>query len=107
MCVVSAVGDNYRDWYKERWWSSDGTGIMGPGVIPTPSFPISNPIPPWATKEDLEEIKKSLEEIKKVLIAAKLFDEATGQKDCEMDEKVELLKTLGRQLGVDMEEVFK
>lgn len=58
------------------------------------------------SKEDFDALKAEVEELKILLLAAKRFDEATGQKDCEMDEKVEFIRTVAEFIGVDVDEVF-
>ncbi len=35
------------------------------------------------------------------------IDKELGQPDCEMDEKVNIIKALAKYLGVDMSEVFE
>jgi hypothetical protein len=42
----------------------------------------------------------------KTLVADKEYDAATGQPDCEMDDKVELLKRIAELVGVDVREVL-
>lgn len=93
MCVMSAVGDNYRDRFPQQWpnWNEYVFTYEAPAV----------------TKEEFDALKAEVEELKKVLKAAKLFDEATGQADCEMDEKVALIKALAETLGVDLEDLFE
>lgn len=93
MCVVSAVGDNYRDQFPKQW--------------PNWNEYVYTYVPPPVTKEEFDALKAEVEELKKVLKAAKLFDEATGQADCEMDEKVALIKALAETLGVDLEDLFE
>lgn len=58
------------------------------------------------TKKEFEALRKEIEELKKLLLAAKAFDEATGQPDCEMDEKVALIRQIADLVGVDVDEVF-
>lgn len=58
-------------------------------------------------KKNFESLQNEMRELKKLLIAAKKYDEATGQPNCEMDEKVKLIKSIAEVLGVDMSEVFK
>jgi hypothetical protein len=47
-----------------------------------------------------------MEELRKLLVAAKDFDVVTGQPDCEVDDKVALIKRLAELVGVDMSDVF-
>ncbi|VDM11381.1 unnamed protein product [Wuchereria bancrofti] len=61
---------------------------------------------PWATKQEFEQLKKEVEDMKKLLIRAKEYDEKTGQPDCEMEEKVALLKKVAELVGVDLSEIF-
>lgn len=94
MCIVSAVGNNYRDTFPGRYhfWP-----------YPTPQSPINIQ---GVSQAEFDKLKKEVEELKELLKAAKKFDEATDQKDCEMDEKVEFIKKLAEFVGVDLGDVF-
>lgn len=88
MCVVSNMGD----YWKDRQW---------------PSYPSYPNIPnPEVSREEFERLKKDIEELKQLLLAAKKYDEATNQPDCEMDDKVALIKKIADAVGVDLSEVF-
>jgi hypothetical protein len=58
------------------------------------------------TREEFERLTKEVEALKDLLKAAKIYDEKTGQKDCEMDAKVNLIKKIADAVGVDLEDVF-
>jgi hypothetical protein len=58
------------------------------------------------TRAEFDAMKVELEELKKVLAAAKKYDEATGQKNCEMDAKIAFIKQVADFVGVDLKEVF-
>lgn len=90
MCFVSFIGDYWRQGapYTHPW--------IGTGVV----------IPPEVTREEVDALRKEIQELRELLLAAKKFDNATGQPDCEMDEKVELLKRVADLVGVDLSEVF-
>ena len=92
MCMVSNLGTGYGDTFPERWPS-----------IPIPPQPVYEPA---ISREEFEALRREIEELKKLLRAAKDFDEATGQPDCEMDEKVELIKRVAELVGVDLEDLF-
>lgn len=94
MCVVSMVMDYWKDDFNRKYPS---------GIIPTSI----NPFPFAVSREEFEEIKKELQELKKLILAAKKYDEATNQPDCEQDSKIELVKKIAELVGVDMNEVFK
>ncbi len=91
MCVVSNIGDTYRDMFPKQW----------PNVPANPVYPI-----PEISRHEFEALRKEVLELKELLKAAKKFDDATGQPDCEMDHKVKFLKQIAEALGVDMSEVL-
>lgn len=105
MCALSAIGDQWRGDFPDRY-----PGIPMPSPI-QPFQPYSPPSPiviqTQVSKADFDKLKAEMEELKKLLLAAKLYDEATGQPDCEMDEKVALIKAVAKMVGVNMDEVFK
>lgn len=94
MCTVSNMGDAYKRDFYDRW----------PNLVQTTTSlpPVNLGVP----QEDFDALKAEVEELKLLLLAAKRFDDNTGQPECQMDEKVEFIKTLADMLGVDMEEVF-
>lgn len=95
MCAVSNIGDFYGRTVPERY----------PWVQPNlPNTVIT--LPPEITKAEFDALKREVEELKKLLTAAKAFDAATGQPDCEQDEKVALLKRIAELVGVDLDEVL-
>lgn len=89
MCVVSMV----TDWSQKQW-----PGLQQ-GYIGAPDNTVS--------RAEFLKLKGELEELKKLLIAAKKFDEATGQPDCEKEKNVVAIKKMAEFLGVDLSEVFK
>ena len=95
MCTVSAIAENYRDRFPHRW-----TGVA-PWVSPNTAMP-----PPEISRHDFDDLRREVKELKDLLIQAKKFDEETGQPDCEMEEKVDMIKKLADYVGVDMEDVF-
>lgn len=91
MCVASTIGDTWRQDFPQRW----------PHVRPFDTDPMA-----FATKQEVQELRRELFELRELLAAAKKFDEATGQKDCEMGEKVALIKQLASLLDVDLKGVL-
>ena len=114
MCTVSNIGDQWA-----RKFPGDYPWTWQPWVPPAEPAPyVPNPpqrVPPigvtkpfeGVSKDEFDKLKEEMEELKKLLEAAKIFDEATGQPDCEMDEKVALIKKVAEAVGVDMSKVFK
>lgn len=87
MCTVSAVGDVYQ-----RHW--------------TTQFPAITQTIPTVSREEFDALKREVEECKRILTKAKKFDEETGQPDCEMEDKIALIKKVADLVGVDMSEVW-
>lgn len=87
MCLVSAVGDNFKEQLPKSY--PDWQNLLG-----SPN------------RSEFDALKREVQELKKVLEAAKKFDEVTGQKDCEMDDKVALIKKVAEMVGVDLGNVF-
>ncbi len=98
MCIVSNIGTDYARTFPERWPNI-------PIQIPQPNATtITYEMP--VTRTEFNALRKEIEELRKLLVAAKAYDEATGQADCEMEEKVELIMRIAEIVGVDLEEVF-
>lgn len=96
MCTVSMVGDFYGERIPQQYpW------VVTPNINTT-----TNPIYSPVSREEFNDLKKEIEGMKALLIRAKLYDEANGEPDCEMDEKVTLLKRFAELVGVDLDEVF-
>lgn len=91
VCSIQCRGDYYRD--RSPW--------ITPWI--TPQAPVYPHFKDTVTREEFNRLK---EELKKVLKAAKIFDEATGQEDCELDDKVAVIKKAAELLGVDLEDIF-
>ena len=88
MCTVSAVGD-----------------MWGRTLPQTPYYPaiISGG---EVTRAEFDQLKRDMQELKELLKAAKRYDEATGQRDCEMEEKIALIRKFAEIAGVSMEDLF-
>ena len=115
MCVYSMVIDYQRKHINEQFpWTLPWTvpGVY-PGVTPTVPPPwLVNPgevipgIPSGPTQADFDKLRNELEEMKTLLKAVEKFDRATGQPDCESEEKVAYLKKLAELLGVDLSDIL-
>lgn len=110
MCIVSNIGDSYKDNWPDRW-----PGIPINPVPPFPMTPSPNPFPygtytidtSKVSQEDFDKLKAEVQELRKLLEAAIEFDKKTGQPDCQMDEKVAFIKEVARFVGVDLSKIFK
>lgn len=100
MCVTSAVTTDWMQRHPTYVLPNPPLGGLPQAPVPV-TVTVDAP-----TKAEFEALKKEMEELKQLLLAAKRYDEATGQPDCEMEEKVELITKLAKLVGVDMQEVF-
>lgn len=89
MCSVSIVGDYYSDRFK---WV--------PQQIPAPVFQAG------ISRFEFEALRAEVREMKELLKAAKRIDELTGQPDCEMDEKLVVLRRIAELVGIDLDNVL-
>lgn len=90
MCVVSTIIDNWQQQPRRDWFEPfKGTE------------PYS--IPAWVPRHEFDTLKREVESLRELIKAAKVYDEKTGQPDCEMKDKVDLLKRVADALGVDLD----
>lgn len=89
MCVVSMIGDHYSDKWKADAYQYTINHICE------------------VSKAEFESLKKEVEEMKQLLIKAKIYDEQNNEPNCEMEDKIKLLKEVAEKLGVNLDEVFK
>lgn len=92
MCVVSMIGDHYSQKYKDQF--------------PQAQQQNQTTITAWPNRQEFEALKKEVLEMKELLKKAKVYDEVNNQKDCEMEEKIKILKAVADAVGVSLEEVF-
>ena len=92
MCVVSMVGDHYRDkWEPRRYF---------------PSIIYSNPTATSITREEFDQLRAEVAELKLLLIRAKAYDEKNNEPHCEIEEKMEILRKVAELVGVDLNDVL-
>ncbi len=99
MCLVSNVGDDWSRRFRREW----------PEPLPDKFFPDGvdwQPKPPTVSRQEFDRLVKMVEEMRKELEAAKKQDIADGNPDCEMEEKIFLLKGIAKALGLDLGDVF-
>lgn len=99
MCVVSAVGDYWKDDFNKKWPEiyEEAVGPKSPNYV--------LPIQQYATKEDIDAIRKEILELKELLKAAIKFDSATDQDHCENENKIALIKKVADAVGVDLKDL--
>lgn len=93
--MVSVIGDGWKNQFHERYKLKDKD------KDPLRVFREDS-----VSVQELNALRVEVIELRKLLEAAKKFDRATGQPDCEMDEKVKLIRSLAEQLRVDLGDVL-
>lgn len=93
MCIVSNIGD----FYHQQWQ---------PYVQPIPNTSSWTIIPP-VSRAEFDALKRDVEEMKELMRAAKRMDELLGQPDCEMAEKLAVLRKVAELVGVDLDDLAK
>ncbi len=105
MCTYSAIADNFRRTAPERHpWIPPV--IINPHDVTKRDVENNNFVytEPLATKQDIADLRKEMLALKDILKAALKFDEETGQKDCEQEDKIRMIRELAEMVGVDMED---
>lgn len=87
MCTVSMVGDHYSETFPQRYEWMKVTPIE---------------LPTEVSREEFERLKADVEDMKSLLERAKEYDERTGQPNCEMEEKMRLLREIAKAVGVEL-----
>lgn len=110
MCVVSMVGDFYSDKWKQPWPQPKSFPPEKP-IIPISVEDIVKTASPtiykeYVTKEDFDVLKKEVLEMKELLKRALDYDKRNNEPNCEMEEKVALLRQVAEFVGVTLEDVF-
>ena len=91
MCTVSMVADHYRDMFVPKPW------------FPKPGVPWHVSPPSAVSREEFDELKRQVSEMAELLKRAKIYDERNNEPDCEIEEKMELLRKVARLVGVDLD----
>ena len=94
MCAVSMVADHYRDKFYPMPLVQTTDNLLRTAFV----APVS--------RAEFDALKRDVEEMKALLRRAKKYDEDNGEPDCEMDEKVALIRRVADAVGVDLTEVF-
>lgn len=89
MCAVSVVGDSFT---QRHQFSTTAIGLPQ--------------VQAWVDRQEFEVLKAEVAALRTTLLLAKRIDQLAGQADCEMAEKVALLKAVAKAVGVDLSDVF-
>lgn len=90
MCVTSAIMT-----YETNRWDRQWPGWAGASTFPQ-----------TVTREEFDALRNDVRELKELLAQAQKFDAATGQPECELEEKVELVRKMAQFVGIDLDDVL-
>lgn len=97
MCVVSMIGDHYKD----KWYPTPNDFTNVPYTIPQK---INNDL--FVTRQEFEQLKKEVKELIELLKRAKKYDHENKEPNCELEEKMDLLKKVAKMVGVNLEDIL-
>ena len=69
-------------------------------------FPRLRPNQPAISREEFDALKKEVADMKELLKRAKAYDERNGEPNCEIDEKMDLLRRVAKLVGVSLDDVL-
>jgi len=88
MCTVSMIGDHFNDKWTQPPYQQIFTNI------------------PDVSRAEFEALKKEVEEMKALLKRAKEYDEKNNEPNCEIEEKMAMLKKFADAVGISLDDVF-
>lgn len=108
MCVVSMIGDHYRDVFGKRHWIRPLMPDNIPWQISCPPEKTKGKEEQYEllTRAEFEALRKEVEDMKALLKRAKEYDERNEEPDCETDDKMDLLRRVAKLVGVDLDDVI-
>lgn len=89
MCVVSMIGDHFNQKWNRPYYQEMFTNI------------------PEVNRKEFEDLKAEVEEMKVLLTRAKEYDERNNEPNCEIEEKMTLLRKIADLVGVNLDDVIK
>lgn len=89
MCTVSMIGDHFNEKWKQPPYQQIFTNI------------------PDVSRAEFEALKKEVEEMKALLKRAKEYDEKNNEPNCEIEEKMAMLRKFADAVGIDLDDVIK
>ena len=83
------IGDHFHDKWKQPPYQQIFTNI------------------PDVSRAEFEALKKEVEEMKALLKRAKEYDEKNNEPNCEIEEKMAMLRKFADAVGIDLDDVIK
>lgn len=98
MCTVSMVGDHYNQLFRQNPIIHSWPNTVGP---------TQTTITEYVPRHEFEQLKRQVEEMKALLARAKEYDARNGEPDCEIEEKMDVLRRVAKLVGVDLDSVIR
>jgi hypothetical protein len=83
------IGDHFNDKWKQPPYQQIITNI------------------PDVSRAEFEALKREVEEMKALLKRAKEYDEKNNEPNCEIEEKMAMLRKFADAVGIDLDDVIK
>lgn len=96
MCSYSMIGDHYTDKFRQRDWYQ-------PNAVPMPGSLGFTLNPSQISRAEFDALKAEVAEMVALLKRAKKYDEDNGEPDCEMEDKIKVLRAVAKLVGVDLD----
>lgn len=93
MCVMSVVMDGFNDRWQDKL--SDLKG-----------FQLQWPPQPEVNRAEFDKLREEVMALKDMLKAAKIYDEKTGQPDCESEDKMAKARQICKLVGLDLDSLI-
>lgn len=93
-CMVSNVGDMWGQRLPQKFPQIPWDQLQGLGQFPP------------VTRAEFDALKSEIAEMKEMLRRAKAFDEKIGSPNCEVEEKMALLRKIADLVGLSLDDVL-
>lgn len=104
-CMVSNVGDMYSGRFPEKFPSQPWIQPTVFPIVPQ-EWPGMIPSVPAVSRDEFDALRREVVEMKEMLKRAKAFDEATSSPNCEIEEKMDLLRKIAALVGISLDDVI-
>ena|SRR5258708_4876608 len=102
MCATSMITDHTTTIIPNRYPELFAQpGIVGPQV-----YFDQTPVRLASIESQLITLRNELLELKKLIQAAQAYDRATGQEECESEEKIDKLRKICDVAGIDLSDIL-
>lgn len=101
MCFASAVGDHFtKEWTRGVGIPTDWDAIrrINEGLLPIEKSGVS--------VVEFERLKQQVKDMTALLKVAVDYDQRTGQPNCEVEQKIEMLRMVASAFKIDLDAIL-